>query len=406
MPLQPERQNLLFLRRQPGQEVVQLVDERNDRDGGRFLGHDLQDVVLGELALRLLVVRVAAGGPVVGNLPQRLVQGDTDQQLGQVVLVGDLELVVLQPGEESPEHGLDDVLRVQPTVHPLADSAAGNAHEPADVPVEQLRRGALAAGAAALDELLVGHRGSGVGHRAVLPRGQVSIMIRASDGGHNRWTLTTRTPRLLPLATGRVARDNPPITPHGSTRVPRRPATSDFEPIATRGLSMMPLTDAGLIRRDALKAGGGLAVASTLAGIGLSGLYAGESNVINIALIGCGGRGTGAAGNALSTKQGPVKLVAMADVFKDRLTGSYNGLSKKYKDKVDVPEARKFIGFDGYKHAMDSLQKGDVVILGTPPAFRWPMFTYAIEKGLNVFMEKPVAVDGPTARKMFDLAEK
>jgi predicted dehydrogenase len=169
---------------------------------------------------------------------------------------------------------------------------------------------------------------------------------------------------------------------------------------------MMPQTDAGLTRRDALKATGGLAVASTLAGIGLSGLYAGESNVINIALVGCGGRGTGAAGNALSTKQGPVKLVAMADVYKDRLTGSYNGLSRKYKDKVDVPEARKFIGFDGYKHAMDSLQKGDVVILGTPPAFRWPMFTYAIEKGLNVFMEKPVAVDGPTARKMFDLAEK
>ncbi|HJZ89474.1 MAG TPA: Gfo/Idh/MocA family oxidoreductase [Gemmataceae bacterium] len=169
---------------------------------------------------------------------------------------------------------------------------------------------------------------------------------------------------------------------------------------------MMPQTDAGLTRRDALKAGGGLAVASTLAGIGLSGLHAGESNVINVALVGCGGRGTGAASNALSSKQGPVKLVAMADAFKDRLTTSYNGLSKKYKEMVDVPEARKFVGFDAYKHAMDALQKGDVVILATPPVFRWPMFTYAIEKGLNVFMEKPVAVDGPTARKMFDLAEK
>src|SRR5262249_29931510 len=159
-------------------------------------------------------------------------------------------------------------------------------------------------------------------------------------------------------------------------------------------------------RRDALKAGGGLAVASTLAGIGLSGLHAGESNVINVALVGCGGRGTGAASNALCSKQGPVKLVAMADACKERRASSYNGLSKKYKEMVDVPEARKFVGFDAYKHAMDALQKGDVVILATPPVFRWPMFTYAIEKGLNVFMEKPVAVDGPTARKMFDLAEK
>ncbi len=72
---------------------------------------------------------------------------------------------------------------------------------------------------------------------------------------------------------------------------------------------------------------------------------------------------------------------------------------------MDVPQERKFIGFDGYKKAMDCLKPGDIVILTTPPAFRWVMFTYAIEKGLNVFMEKPVTVDGPTTRKMLKLAE-
>ena len=67
---------------------------------------------------------------------------------------------------------------------------------------------------------------------------------------------------------------------------------------------------------------------------------------------------------------------------------------------------RKFIGFDGYKKAMDCLKPGDIVILTTPPAFRWVHFTYAIEKGLNVFMEKPVTVDGPTSRRMLKLAEE
>ncbi len=73
---------------------------------------------------------------------------------------------------------------------------------------------------------------------------------------------------------------------------------------------------------------------------------------------------------------------------------------------VDVPEDRQFIGFDAYKKAMDCLKPGDVVILTTPPAFRWVHFTYAIEKGLNVFMEKPLTVDGPTSKKMFKLGEE
>ena len=123
-------------------------------------------------------------------------------------------------------------------------------------------------------------------------------------------------------------------------------------------------------------------------------------------LIGCGGRGTGAAGDALSTRQGPIKLVAMADVFEDRLCSSYDTLVKEHDDKVDVSCEHKFIGFDAYKKAMDCLKPGDVVIMATPPAFRWVHFTYAIQKGLHTFMEKPVTVDGPTTRKMLALGEE
>ena len=108
----------------------------------------------------------------------------------------------------------------------------------------------------------------------------------------------------------------------------------------------------------------------------------------------------------MSNKYAPVKLVAMADVFKDRLDGSYRQLQNKFAAKMDVPDDRKFIGFDAYKKAMDCLRPGDVVILTTPPAFRWVHFTYAIKKGINVFMEKPITVDGPSTRRMLKLADE
>ena len=158
-------------------------------------------------------------------------------------------------------------------------------------------------------------------------------------------------------------------------------------------------------RREFLKSTGRLAATSTLVGGIASRMYAGESNTIRLALVGCGGRGSGAAADALSVKAGPVKLVAMADVFQERLADSYKNLKEEHSDKVDVPEDRRFIGFDAYKKAMDCLKPGDVAIFATPPAFRWVHFTYAIEKGLNVFMEKPVTVDGPTSKRMLKLAE-
>jgi predicted dehydrogenase len=159
-------------------------------------------------------------------------------------------------------------------------------------------------------------------------------------------------------------------------------------------------------RRDALKTAGGIAVASALAGIAVPHVHAGEDNAIRLALVGCGGRGTGAATNALSAKNGPTKLVAMADVFKDRLDNSYKHLDGEKGKQLEVPDDRKFIGFDAYQKAIDYLRPGDVVILTTPPAFRWVHFTYAIEKGVNVFMEKPIAVDGATAKRMIKLGEE
>ncbi len=161
-------------------------------------------------------------------------------------------------------------------------------------------------------------------------------------------------------------------------------------------------------RREFIKNTGKIAAASALAGVAIPHVHAAENNTIQVALVGCGNRGAGAAGDALSVKNGPIKLVAMADVFEHRLKGSYEALkrSKDFGKQVEVPEDRKFIGFDAYKKAMDCLKPGDVAIFATPLAFRWVHFTYAIKKGLNVFMEKPLTADGPTSRRMLKLAEE
>ena len=159
-------------------------------------------------------------------------------------------------------------------------------------------------------------------------------------------------------------------------------------------------------RREFLKSTGRVTVATALAGVVITSVHAAENNTIQVALVGCGGRGTGAAADAMNTKFGPVKLVAMADVFKDRLDGSYNNLKKQFSDKMDVPQDRQFVGFDAYQKAMDCLKPGDIAIFATPLAFRWVDFTYAIQKGLNVFMEKPVTADGPTSRRMLKLADE
>ncbi len=131
---------------------------------------------------------------------------------------------------------------------------------------------------------------------------------------------------------------------------------------------------------------------------------AGGSDEIKIALIGCGGRGSGAANQALSTyQQGPVKLVAMGDVHEDRLTSSLANLSKNHAERVDVPKERQFLGFDAFQKAIALC---DVAILATPPGFRPMMFEEAIKQGKNVFMEKPVATDATGVRKVLAAAEE
>jgi len=160
-------------------------------------------------------------------------------------------------------------------------------------------------------------------------------------------------------------------------------------------------------RREFIKNTGRFAAASALAGVAIPHVHAAGSSTVQVALIGCGGRGGGAAANALSTnKSGPITLAAMADVFEHRLNDAYTNLKEKHSDLVDVPPDKRFIGFDGYQKAMDSLKPGDIVILTTPLVFRWVHFTYAIQKGLNVFMEKPLTSDGPTSRRMMKLADE
>ena len=158
-------------------------------------------------------------------------------------------------------------------------------------------------------------------------------------------------------------------------------------------------------RRQFLGNTGRIAAATTLAGFTLPHVHAAEDNTLQVALIGCGGRGTGAAANALSVKQGPVRLVAMCDVFSNRLQNSLNNLKNQFGDRVDVPEDRQFVGFDGYRKATDCLKPGDIVISATPPAFRWAHFDDAVKKGLHVFMEKPLTADGPTSRRMLAVAQ-
>ena len=168
----------------------------------------------------------------------------------------------------------------------------------------------------------------------------------------------------------------------------------------------LTINDSSASRRGFIKTSGAIVAASAFAGLNLPHVHAAEDNTVNVVLVGCGGRGTGAAVDALSTKSGPIKLKALADVFPDRLNSAYQSLKNKFKDQVDVPKDRQFIGFDAYKQAMDCLKPGDVAIFATPPGFRWVHFSYAIEKGLNVFMEKPVTVDGPSTRRMLKLAEE
>lgn len=158
-------------------------------------------------------------------------------------------------------------------------------------------------------------------------------------------------------------------------------------------------------RRDFLKQTSGALAGMALAGGITARAWAGEHNTIQIALVGCGGRGTGAAAQALSTA-GPTKLVAMADVFDSRLQTSLKSLTTGKAAQVDVPKDRQFLGMDAYKKAIDTIAPGGVVLLATPPAFRPLHVEYAVKKGCHVFMEKSFAVDAPGIRRVLKASKQ
>ncbi len=158
-------------------------------------------------------------------------------------------------------------------------------------------------------------------------------------------------------------------------------------------------------RRDFLKTSSKALAVSSLMASAIPRCHAEGENVIRLALVGTGARGTGSVADAFSTTGGPVKLVAVADLFEHRMQASLDNLAKEFPDQVDVPPDRRFLGFDAYRKAIDCLQPGDVALLTTHAAFRALHFEYAVQKGVNVFMEKSFAVDAPNVRRLLSAAE-
>lgn len=128
------------------------------------------------------------------------------------------------------------------------------------------------------------------------------------------------------------------------------------------------------------------------------------SDAVKIGLVGCGGRGQGAATQAMNTKGGEVRLMAMADIFERQIQSAARSIAGRHGDKFDVKDNTRFVGLDGYKRVMDT--NCDLVILATPPGFRPMMFEAAIDAGKHVFAEKPVATDAPGVRRFLKANEK
>lgn len=163
---------------------------------------------------------------------------------------------------------------------------------------------------------------------------------------------------------------------------------------------------AGMTRRRTFLKTGAAVIGGTLAyNMGIVGaMAAGSSNTLKVGLIGCGGRGTGAAAQALRADP-DVVLTAMGDVFADRLEQSLKSLTEEVPaEKLKVSRDHRFVGFDAYRKVIDS--GVDVVLLATPPSFRPEHMMAAVNAGKHVFCEKPVAVDAPGVRKVLQAAQK
>lgn len=131
--------------------------------------------------------------------------------------------------------------------------------------------------------------------------------------------------------------------------------------------------------------------------------FARSANTLKVGLVGCGGRGTGAALQALKADPNVI-LTAMADVFPERIEEAYQALNTVYPDKLKVTKENRFVGFDAYKKLIAT--DVDVVLLATPPVFRPDHFLEAVNAGKHAFCEKPVAIDAPGVRKVLDAAKK
>ena len=154
-------------------------------------------------------------------------------------------------------------------------------------------------------------------------------------------------------------------------------------------------------RRDFVKSGVILASGTLIGGVPMNAFgnnvnY--EKRVLKIGLVGCGGRGTGAAYEALSTSP-TVKLVALGEAFEDRLISAYQNLKNSFPDQVNIPDTHRFVGFDAYKKVIELC---DIVILATPPPFRPIHLEAAVEAGKHAFVEKPLFVDIPGYIKIME----
>lgn len=156
-------------------------------------------------------------------------------------------------------------------------------------------------------------------------------------------------------------------------------------------------------RRQFLKKSSTVALGAAIIGSSARTVHAAGSDEIRFVVVGCGGRGTGAAQQIMNTK-GNVKLVAVSDAFERNASSLIRSLSGQYKEKIDVPQERVFAGLDSYKKAIDV--ECDLVVIATPPGFKPQQFEYAVNKGKHVFMEKPVATDAPGVRRVLASVEE
>ncbi|WP_435016390.1 Gfo/Idh/MocA family oxidoreductase [Tundrisphaera sp. TA3] len=161
-----------------------------------------------------------------------------------------------------------------------------------------------------------------------------------------------------------------------------------------------PVGNTSASRRDFLRTSALAAAATGL--VATPSVHAAGSDIIRVGLVGCGGRGTGAAEQSINSSSN-VKLVAMGDLFRDHLANAREKLSR-FGDKVEVTDDRCFVGFDAYQKVIDA--GVDLVILATPPGFRPAHIKAVVDAGKHLFTEKPVAVDGPGIRMVLAAAEK